>query len=62
MVTSSDLSFWKFVWVCIACVHTILDSFCAPAKIIPDKASVHTQERLWQRDFRDTAKLRRAHL
>ena len=40
----------------------ILDSFCAAIKIIPDRASVHTQERLWRRDFCDGAKLRRADL
>ena len=27
------------------CVHTIPDSFCAGMKTIPDRASVHTQER-----------------
>ena len=43
-------------------VDCISDSFCAAPKIIPVKASVYTQERLWQLDFRDIAKLRRAHL
>ena len=38
------------------------DSFCAAKKIISDWASVHTQERLWRRDFCDEAKLRRADL
>ena len=38
------------------------DSFCAATKIIPDRASVHTQERLWRVDFCDGAKLRRADL
>ena len=32
-------------------VHSASDSFCAVMKIIPDRASVHTQERLWWRDF-----------
>ena len=40
----------------------MLDSFCAATKIIPDMASVPTQERLWRRDFCDGAKLRRADL
>ena len=40
----------------------ILDSFCAAMKIIPATASVHTQERLWRRDFCNGAKLRRADL
>ena len=40
----------------------ILDSFCAAIKIIPDRASVHTKERLWWRDFCDGARLRRADL
>ena len=39
---------------------TIPDRFCATAKIMPERASLHTQERLWQRDFCDGAKLRRA--
>ena len=39
---------------------TIPDRFCATAKIMPERSSVHTQERLWQRDFCDGAKLRRA--
>ena len=40
----------------------MLDSFCAATKIIPDMASVPTQERLWRRDFCDGANLRRADL
>ena len=40
----------------------ILDSFCAAIKIIPDRVSVHTQERLWRRDLCGEAKLRRADL
>ena len=43
-------------------VDYISDSFCATPKIVLVKASVYTQERLWQLDFRDIAKLRRAHL
>ena len=43
-------------------VHSIPDSFCAARKIIPDRASVHTQERLQRRDFCDAVKLRRADL
>ena len=39
-------------------VHTIPGSFCAASKIIPDGASVHTQARLWRRDFCNGAKLR----
>ena len=41
---------------------TLHDSFGAAMKIIPDRAPVHTQERLWRRDFSDGAKLRRADL
>ena len=41
-------------------VHTVPERFCVAVKTIPDKASVHTQERLWRRDFCDGAKLRRA--
>ena len=37
-------------------------TLCAAKKIIPERASVHTQEQLWQRDFCDGAKLRRADL
>ena len=43
-------------------VHTIRDSFWAATNIISDWAFVHTQERLWRRDFCDWAKLRRANL
>ena len=43
-------------------VHTTSDSFCAAKKIIPDRTSVRTQERLWQRDFCDGAKMRHADL
>ena len=43
-------------------VHSASDSFCAVMKIIPDRASVHTQERLWWRDFCNGAKLRPADL
>ena len=42
--------------------HTIPDNFGAAMKIIPDRAPVHTQERLWRRDFSNGAKLRRADL
>lgn len=31
----------------------ILDCFCAAIKIIPDRASVDTQGRLWRRDLCD---------
>ena len=41
---------------------TLSDSFGAAMKIIPDRAPVHTQERLWRRDFSDGAKTRRADL
>ena len=44
----------------LGCVHTIPDSFCAATKIISDRASVQTKERLWRRDFCNGAKLRRA--
>ena len=37
-------------------VHTVPERFCVAVKTIPDKASVHTQERLWRRDFCDGAK------
>ena len=46
----------------LGCVHTIMNSFCAATKIISDRASVHTKERLKRRDFCDGAKLRRAAL
>ena len=42
--------------------HTIPDNFGAAMKIIPDRAPVHTQERLWRRDFSNGAKLHRADL
>ena len=41
-------------------VQTIPDNFCAATKIIPARASVHTQERLWRRDFCDGERLRHA--
>ena len=41
---------------------TLPDSFGAAMKTIPDKAPVHTQERLWRRDFCHGAKTRRADL
>ena len=40
----------------------MLDSFCAATKIIPDRASVHTQKWVRRRDLCDEAKLRRADL
>ena len=40
----------------------MLGSFCAAAKIIPDRASVHTQKLVRRRDLCDEAKLRRADL
>ena len=43
-------------------VYTKPDSFCAAIKIIPDWASVETQERLWRFDFRDRVELHRADL
>ena len=43
-------------------VHTIPDSSCAATKTISDRASVHTQELLWRRDYCDGAKLSRADL
>ena len=46
----------------LGCVHTITDSFWAATKIIPDRASLQTQERLWRRDFCNGAKLLRADL
>ena len=45
----------------ILCPHCTA-SFCATKNIIPDRASIHTQERLWQREFREGAKLRHADL
>ena len=32
-------------------VQTMVDSFCAATKIIPDRASVHTQKWLGRPDF-----------
>jgi len=43
-------------------VHSAPDSFCAVKKIIPDRASVYTHERLWGRNFCDGEKLCRADL
>ena len=42
--------------------QTILESFCAATKIILDRTSFHTQERLSRRDFFDGTKLRCADL
>ena len=41
-------------------VHTILGSFFAGTKIVPVRASVHTQEQRFRHDFRNEAMLRRA--
>lgn len=30
--------------------HTVPDTFCAAKKIIPDRATLHTQIWLWRRD------------
>ena len=43
-------------------VHTIPDNFCVASKIIPDRASVDTEERLWRHNFCDRGRLRRADL
>ena len=43
-------------------VHTIPDNFCVASKIIQDRASVDTQERLWRHNFCDQGRLRRADL
>ena len=40
----------------------MLDRFCAATKIIPDRASVHTQKWVRRRDLCDEAKLRPADL
>ena len=46
-----------------AMFHTAPDNFCAAKKLVLNKASVHTQKRLWRRDFCDGAtKLRCANL
>ena len=39
-------------------VQTMLESFCAAKKIIPERASVHTQKWLVRPDVCDGAKLR----
>ena len=44
------------IWV-RDCVHSILNNVRATTNIIPDRASVRTQERLWRSDFCDGAKL-----
>ena len=44
----------------LGCVQTITDSFCTATKIISDRATFHTKERLWRRGFSNEAKLRRA--
>ena len=38
----------------------ISDRFCTATKIVPDRAFVHIQERLWRRDFCAGAKVRHA--
>ena len=43
-------------------VHTILDSSCADTKITPFKASFHSQELWFRRDFCNSGKLRHADL
>lgn len=43
-------------------VHTIPDNFCVASKIIQDRASVDTQERLWRHNFCDRGRVRRADL
>lgn len=43
-------------------VDTITNSFCTATNIVQGGVSVHTQERLWWRDFCDGAKLRRVDL
>ena len=43
-------------------VHAAPDSFCVVTKIIPDRASVYTHERLWRHNFCDGEKLCRADL
>ena len=47
---------------CLGFGHTIPDNFGAAMKIIPDRAPIRTQERLWRRDFSNGAKTRRADL
>ena len=42
--------------LCSHCTYSV----CAGTKTILDRTSVHTQKRLWRRDFRDGSKLRRA--
>ena len=56
---------WKKLLGCLcdgSSTATLPDSFGAAMKTIPDKAPVHTQERLWRRDFCHGAKTRRADL
>ena len=57
ITTSSPMHLFKLVtWnikilLVLVSVQTVPDSYCAGTKIIPDKASVHTPEWLWRRDF-----------
>ena len=51
----------KFVLV-ITLLGYVLIPDCAATKIISDRASLQTQERLWRRDFVDGATLRHADL
>ena len=59
ITTSSPMHLFKLVtWnikilLVLVSVRTIPDGFRAGAKIIPDRASVRTQEWLWRRDFCD---------
>ena len=55
------LSWPREIWV-RNYVHSIPNNVRAATKIIPDRASVQTQERLRWRDFCDEAKLRLADL
>ena len=56
---------WKKLLGCLcdgSSTATLPYSFGAAMKTIPDKAPVHTQERLWRRDFCHGTKTRRADL
>ena len=51
------LQFPVLLPILLGYVCTLPDSFRAGTKIIPDGATIHTQERLWRRDYCDWAKL-----
>ena len=58
----TDLGFVIMIQLLYVYVHAIPDRFWATTKIILDRASVHSQEGLWRRDFCDGTKLHCADL